>query len=160
MSEQPCPCHSGKTYAQCCGPYLSGESKAPTALALMRSRYTAYAQENRDYLLATWDPDTVPLDLTFQGNTVEWTKLEILSHTAGGPADTEGQVEFQAFFRSGNQTSRLKENSRFKKVDGQWLYIDGDVDRAPNKTVATQAKVGRNEPCPCGSGKKFKKCCG
>ncbi len=160
MSEKPCPCQSGQIYAQCCETYISGDKAAPTALALMRSRYTAYTQENRDYLLATWDPDTVPIDLTFKGNTVEWTGLEILSHSAGPTHDTQGRVEFQAHFRSGNQTSRMRENSRFRKVDDRWLYIDGEVDRAPNKTVSTQTKVGRNEPCPCGSGKKFKRCCG
>ena len=110
--------------------------------------------------MATWDPETVPIDLTFQGNTVEWTGLEILSQTDGQENDTKGRVEFQAQFRSGNQTSSMRENSRFKKEDGKWLYIDGDVDRAPNKTVSTRKKVGRNDPCPCGSGKKFKKCCG
>ena len=160
MSEKPCPCQSGKSYLQCCESYISGTSAAPTAVALMRSRYTAYTQENRDYLLATWDPETVPIDLTFQGNTVEWTGLEILSQLDGQENDTKGRVEFQAQFRSGNQTSSMRENSRFKKEDGKWLYIDGDVDRAPNKTVSTRKKVGRNDPCPCGSGKKFKKCCG
>lgn len=129
-------------------------------MALMRSRYTAYTQENRDYLLATWDPETVPVNLTFNGNTVEWTGLEILSNSDETQDDTQARVEFQAQFQSGNQTSRMRENSRFKKEDGRWLYIDGEVDRAPNKTVATKSKVGRNEPCPCGSGKKYKRCCG
>lgn len=160
MSEKACPCQSGKTYQQCCESYILGTSAAPTAVALMRSRYTAYTLENREYLMATWDPETVPVDLTFQGNTVAWTGLEILSQKDGQENDTRGEVEFQAHFRSGNQTSRMRENSRFKKIADRWLYIDGEVDRSPNKTVATQRKVGRNEPCPCGSGKKFKKCCG
>ena len=160
MSKPLCPCQSGATYQACCEPYITGRVKPPTALALMRSRYTAYTQENRGYLLATWDPETVPSDLTFKGNTVEWTGLEILSHSAGQPGDSSGRVEFQAFFRAGNQTSKLRENSRFRKDADQWLYIDGDVARAPNKTVSTKIKVGRNDPCPCGSGKKFKRCCG
>ena len=130
MSEKPCPCQSGQSYLQCCERYISGTSAAPTAVALMRSRYTAYTQENRDYLMVTWDPETAPVDLTFQGNTVKWMGLEILSQTKGLENDTIGQVEFHAQFQSGNQTSSMRENSRFKKVDGKWLYIDGEVDRA------------------------------
>ena len=160
MSEKPCPCQSGQTYLQCCESYISGKADAPTAVALMRSRYTAYTQENRDYLLATWDPETAPIDLTFQGNTVVWTSLEILSHSDGLEHHTTGRVEFQAQFKSGNQTSSMRENSRFKKENGKWLYIDGEVNRAPNKTISTKKKIGRNDPCPCGSGKKYKKCCG
>ena len=110
--------------------------------------------------MATWDPETAPIDLTFKGNTVHWKGLTILSQHAGEESDSEGLVEFQAQFQSGNQTSSMRENSRFKKDNGRWLYIDGEVSRAPNKTVSTHHKVGRNEPCPCGSGKKFKKCCG
>ena len=160
MLDEPCPCQSGQSYALCCAPFINGETSAPTAELLMRSRYTAYTQENADYLIATWYPETAPVDLTFDGNTVKWKSLRILSTQAGQPGDTEGKVEFEARFQAGNQTSRMRENSRFKKLDDRWYYVDGEVDRAPNKTVASPKKIGRNEPCSCGSGKKFKRCCG
>jgi len=160
MQSMKCPCQSGESYPKCCEPFIAGKISAPTALTLMRSRYTAYTQENRDYLVATWHPETAPLDLNFDGSTVRWDSLSILSQSAGLKDDNEGYVEFEAYFHAGNQTSRMRENSHFKKLDGCWFYLDGEVDRSPNRTVATDAKVGRNEPCPCGSGKKFKKCCG
>ena len=158
--EQPCPCQSGHSYNLCCAPYISGGEVPLTAETLMRSRYTAYTQENSAYLIATWHPDTVPVDLSFDGNTVNWKSLRILSTEFGQQDDEEGRVEFEARFQAGNQTSRMRENSLFRKVDERWVYVDGEVDRAPNKTVASPKKIGRNEPCTCGSGKKFKKCCG
>jgi SEC-C motif-containing protein len=160
MLDKQCPCQSGKMYTQCCAPFICGETLPSTAEKLMRSRYTAYTQGNSSYLIATWHPDTVPLDLSFDGNTVNWKSLSILSTELGQQTDHEGKVEFEARFQAGNQTSCMRENSRFTKVDARWYYVDGEVDRAPNKTVASPRKVGRNEPCSCGSGKKFKRCCG
>jgi SEC-C motif-containing protein len=160
MLDKQCPCQSGEMYTQCCGPFICGETFPATAEKLMRSRYTAYTQGDSSYLIATWHPDTVPLDLSFDGNTVNWKSLSILSTELGQQTDHEGKVEFEARFQAGNQTSRMRENSRFTKVDARWYYVDGEVDRAPKNTVASPKKVGRNEPCSCGSGKKFKRCCG
>jgi len=118
----------------------------------MRSRYTAYCLRDAAYLLKTWHPRTRPAALDFNGDDTEWTGLDILRQAAGGAGDTEGVVEFAASYRQGGKARRLHETSRFLREDGEWLYVDGDIH--------AEAKPGRNEPCPCGSGKKFKKCCG
>lgn len=156
----PCPCGSSELLKFCCQPYIDEQRKAPTAQALMRSRYTAYVFEKKSYLLATWHPSTVPLDLTFKGNQVSWTGLSIVSTQGGLEHDLSGSVEFVATFQAGNQSSKMREKSVFQKENGLWLYVNGEVERAPNKTNPTANKVGRNEPCPCGSKKKFKRCCG
>ena len=157
-SRQPagaCPCGSGQGYADCCGPYLSGAAQPPTALALMRSRYTAYARRDAAYLLASWHPDTRPAALDFSHDATEWAGLAIVRQEAGAAGDAEGVVEFVAACRQGGMTRRLRESSRFVKEAGVWLYWDGIL--APDVPAA---KPGRNDPCPCGSGQKYKKCCG
>jgi SEC-C motif-containing protein len=149
-----CPCGSGTAFERCCGRYLSGEENAPTAQALMRSRYTAYVRGDVAYLERSWDPATRPPALGSAADGPEWLGLEIVSTHAGAPDDREGTVEFVARYRDHGAEGRMHEVSRFRKEDGGWLYVDGRIggDIAP--------KVGRNDPCPCGSGKKFKKCCG
>lgn len=144
-----CPCGSGKELEQCCGRYLQGDS-APTAEALMRSRYTAYVRENHDYLLRTWHPDTCPE--TLGGTTLKWINLEIVGGEQGQENDAEGEVRFIASFYDGRKGRRLHEVSRFVRgSEGEWLYLDGEC---------TLEEIGRNDPCPCGSGLKFKRCCG
>ncbi len=159
MTEQaPCPCGSNKGFESCCGAYLSGAQAAPTVEALMRSRYTAYVKGDDAYLLSSWDPQTRPDDPhpSADDDTV-WTGLRILRTEAGGEADEEGVVEFIAGCDINGTPGQLHEISHFRRVDGRWLYVDGDT-RQPIRR--SQAKVGRNDSCPCGSGKKFKKCCG
>lgn len=131
---------------------------AITAEALMRSRYTAYVVKNVDYLLKTWHPSTKPANIDL-GTIPKWNGLHIVSTEAGDESDSYGTVEFKATALSQGKIFRLHEKSRFVKEHGRWLYVDGDIkdDRPPNTRVK---KIGRNEPCPCGSGKKFKKCCG
>jgi SEC-C motif-containing protein len=148
-----CPCGSGRTLADCCGPALSGQCLPETAEALMRSRYTAFARGDADYLLSTWHPRTRPamLDLTDQP---AWERLEIVHSNAGTSTDSSGQVEFIAYFRRDAGAGQLHESSRFVREQGQWLYLDGV------QPTATVDKPGRNTSCPCGSGRKFKHCCG
>ncbi|MDT8375119.1 MAG: YchJ family metal-binding protein [Mariprofundaceae bacterium] len=143
-----CPCGSGKALAKCCGRYLDGEA-APTCEALMRSRYSAYVLENRDYLRQTWHPDTCPEHLG--GTALKWIALEIVDTEQGRKDDSEGKVSFIASFCDGSKGRRLHETSRFVRFEGRWVYLDGDC---------RVIDIGRNDPCPCGSGKKFKKCCG
>jgi SEC-C motif-containing protein len=129
----------------------------------MRSRYAAYALGKIDYILDTHDPDTVKeVD---RDNTEQWSKnstwlgLEILSTDKGQPADSEGTVEFVARYKLKGVTIAHRERAKFRKHDGRWLFVDGEEVKAP--TVRRQGPVvGRNDPCPCGSGKKYKKCCG
>ncbi len=116
----------------------------------MRSRYSAYVLQRRDYLLATWHPKGCPaqLDLT---DSPQWLGLTIRETLAGGEGDREGEVEFEARFAQSGGVSLMHERSRFRRLEGRWVYLDGRPGTA---------RVGRNDPCPCGSGKKFKRCCG
>lgn len=143
-----CPCGSEREYDACCGP-LHGGAKASSPEALMRSRYSAFALELSDYLLASWDERTRPAELELQPDT-HWYRLEIKD--AGEQGD-DGFVRFSAYFREGKEWLRLSELSRFQRAaDGFWRYLDGNAD-------FRRWSPGRNDDCPCGSGKKFKKCC-
>mgnify|MGYP002713033755 CR=1 FL=1 len=150
--DRPCPCTSGLSFEACCGPIIRGEENARTALALMRSRYTAYVLGDADYLRASWHASTRPAELHLAVNESGWCGLEILHCESGRPGDVSGRVHFRARARQGV----LEENSRFRFEDGCWYYLDGELIDAP----PANRKVGRNEPCPCGSGRKYKKCCG
>lgn len=165
MSDR-CPCGSGEAFAQCCGPYLDRSRPAPTAEALMRSRYTAYVRSDVEYLEKTTTPrkrDTFDGRKTLAWSAdVIWTGLRVLATAAGGPDDAEGEVEFTACFTKAGEAQELHEVSRFRQKNGQWFYVDGRVGDVSLSTPTEPArpKVGRNEPCPCGSGKKYKRCCG
>lgn len=151
-----CPCDSGLDYSSCCEPFINGALQEPTAEALMRSRYTAYTQQNNDYLLQSWHPDTRPTDNPGDDDNTVWTGLKILRTEAGTENDSQGIVEFIASCEVKGVASQLHEISHFSRADNQWLYIEGESQQPQRRA---QAKVGRNEPCPCGSGKKYKKCC-
>jgi SEC-C motif-containing protein len=151
---QPCPCGSTLAFSECCKPYLSGQENATTPGILMRSRYTAYATKDVDYLIASWHPDCGAEK--WRNSILEsftqtmWLDLRILSEIAGSH-DREGFVEFSARYQEGssNKVSVMHERSRFIQLNERWYYIDG-----------IHPQSGRNDPCPCGSGKKYKKCCG
>lgn len=121
-----CPCLSGEQYGQCCGRFHRGEAEAATAEQLMRSRYCAFALLDTDYLLRTWHPRTAPAELELDPG-MQWRRLDILSTSRGGPLDTEGMVEFKAYYRHGSERGVLHEASRFLRENRRWLYLDGDV---------------------------------
>jgi SEC-C motif-containing protein len=160
MASMACPCGSGDDLDRCCGRLLDGEP-APTALALMRSRYTAYVRGAIDYLIETHDESTRgPLDrsaIAAWSRETEWLGLEILATQRGGATDDEGIVEFIARGRTRGAPFAQRERSRFRRRDGRWYYVDGVASAAPRRVTAV---VGRNEPCPCGSGKTYKHCHG
>jgi SEC-C motif domain protein len=122
----PCPCGSGKSLTSCCGPHLDNGEPAPTAEALMRSRYSAYVALREDYLLATWHPTTRPttLDLAHEAPT-KWLGLDVRRHEQQD-AD-HAIVEFVARYKINGRAHRLQEVSRFVREDGRWLYLDGQV---------------------------------
>ena len=123
----------------------------------MRSRYSAYVVEDYSYVLKTCHASTRPEDDEFKDSTpVEWTGLEIVETGAGGEGDEEGTVEFIASYRTPHGILGMHEKSSFVREEGRWFYLDGDIVKKP---PVRSDKVGRNDPCPCGSGKKFKKCC-
>ena len=150
-----CQCGSGQDFVECCGVFLSGRASAPTAEALMRSRYTAFAMRDSNYLLKTWHGSTRPSALDFTTDATQWKKLEILETVSGEEGATRGIVEFKAYFVERARREVLHERSSFLKENGLWYYLDGVM---PEKRVL--AKPSRNKPCPCGSGKKYKRCCG
>lgn len=123
----PCPCGNALPYAACCGRWHAGAQRwqAPDAAALMRSRYSAYVLGLADYLLQTWHPRTRPAELPLQAG-MQWLGLELRRHTVH---DTEHEtVEFVARSKLGGRAVRLHETSRFERVDGCWVYVDGDLD--------------------------------
>lgn len=130
-----CPCGSGKPFAFCCEPAISGRKPAATAEALMRSRYTAFALGAVDYLIATTDPSRrSPQDaelLAEQTQITTWTGLSILATEGGQKDDETGIVEFKAAFESPEGNATLHERSRFRREAGQWVYLDGDVELIP-----------------------------
>jgi SEC-C motif-containing protein len=135
---------------------LYQEGIAQTAEQLMRARFSAYVMGATDFLLRSWDPETRPQkhELT-QGTQTTWNTLEIIRHQKGGPEDETGLVEFVAQGMGFGQPLSLHETSRFRRVDELWLYIDGVIHPAEEPP----GQISRNAPCPCGSGKKFKRCC-
>jgi SEC-C motif domain protein len=124
----------------------------------MRSRFSAYALRDLRYLTETWDPSTRPGKLEILNDDLEWTRLEIIGCKKGAATDSKGIVEFRAYYRSGEREQCLHEISRFRKFENRWVYVDGTVKSAVS--VGQTADPGRNAPCPCGSGKKVKRCCG
>ncbi|WIO75447.1 YchJ family protein [Porticoccaceae bacterium LTM1] len=144
-----CPCGSAKPYANCCQPYHNG-TPAPTAETLMRSRYSAFCKGLVDYLVETHHPDKRQVDdrevLAQTIASTHWLNLQVIS------SDSD-QVEFIATYEDQGELGQLHERSRFTKEDDRWFYLDGEI-------LPAQVNAGRNDPCPCGSGKKFKKCHG
>ncbi|MEW6648072.1 MAG: YchJ family protein [Pseudomonadota bacterium] len=125
-----CPCGSGKPYAQCCAPWHDGTA-APTAEALMRSRYAAFVLEKVDYLLATWHPSTRPAELVLDAQ-LRWLGLEV-RHSRGGSGDDEGEVEFVARCKLHGKAGRLHEVSRFVCEEGRWYYVDGVMQEGKSR---------------------------
>jgi SEC-C motif domain protein len=122
-----CPCGSGESYLACCGPFHRGELQARSAQELMRSRYSAYARGDADYLFRTWHPRTRPVDVTVDPST-SWTGLEVIDIAAGGPDDDRGEVEFTARFESAGRAGSMHERSRFERRAGRWFYLDAKED--------------------------------
>ena len=158
-----CPCGKGESIEVCCGPYLSGEKSPETAELLMRARYTAYATQNIDFVISSHDPATA--SEVDRGNTEAWSKnsewlgLEIVGTEGGTATDTEGVVEFIARYKIQKVKLDHRERATFKKVNDRWFFVDGVEVKGP-PVRRTEPRVGRNDPCPCGSGKKYKKCHG
>jgi SEC-C motif-containing protein len=158
-----CPCGSGRPYSDCCEQYISGKALAPTAEALMRSRYSAYVEHEIDYIINTCvhkGKDDIDYkstkDWSEQSN---WLGLKIISAEKGGVGDTEGTVEFEASYERDGLKDVHHEKAKFKKdtTGAKWLYDEGHI--TPLTVVRAGPKTGRNDPCPCGSGKKYKHCC-
>ena len=125
MPATPCPCGLPHSHENCCGRYTAG-TPAPTAEALMRSRYSAYVLQLESYLLATWHPSTRPAALHLDADPQpKWLGLQIKRHQQLD--DSHAIVEFVARYKIGGRAYRLHETSRFVREEGRWYYADGDV---------------------------------
>jgi SEC-C motif-containing protein len=149
---QLCPCGSGLDYSLCCQPYLRGDLLPKDPSQLMRSRYSAFVMKDAGWLIASWHPtvgaERLRADLESGFARTQWQGLTLFEESPGRNAD-EGYVSFVARYEEQGVPGAIIERSRFLKEQGQWYYVDGQ-----------RPDIGRNDPCPCGSGKKFKKCCG
>ena len=156
----PCPCTPDKLYADCCQPFHVGRGVAPTAEQLMRSRYSAWALGLIDYIIQTTaikqQPALVPAEMRQWANEAKWQRLEVIDTLAGSADDNFGEVEFKAYFTlpDDEQIHTHHERSHFAKDNDRWYFLD------PNILARSARLAGRNDPCPCASGKKYKKCCG
>jgi SEC-C motif domain protein len=153
-----CPCGSGLVYTSCCGVYHDGSRYAQTAEALMRSRYSAFVLKLDAYVLATWDNTLRPKSVDFELDASQWQRLEIIACKKGLANDSKGIVEFNAYYLQNGQAHVLHETSRFVKRGNHWFYLDGKVKAMENSLQKTN--LGLNALCSCGSGKKYKRCCG
>lgn len=154
-----CPCGSDQDLDNCCGPIIAG-APSPTAEALMRARYTAFAQKNLDFLEQTHAPeirdDFNRAEAERVAEESKWYGLDVRRTVESEDGTT--QVEFVARFRRDGQDLIHHEFANFRQEDGRWLYVSGELNpKSPPRQVV---KIGRNDPCTCGSGKKYKKCCG
>lgn len=156
-----CYCGSGLSYSECCEPVISGAQPATTAEQLMRARYSAYVNVKMDFVFETTHPDhrqNYDHDGTREwAESSEWLGLEIVRTTKGGQEDSGGEVEFIARFREKDAPREHHENAEFEKDNGKWYFTEGVMVKSRPITVN---KIGRNDPCSCGSGIKYKKCCG
>ena len=162
-NEELCPCKSGKAFGECCGPVISGAVEAETAERLMRARYASYVTGDVGFLKTS---ATRAVQAEFDerasrawSRAAQWHGLEIISTERGQVGDTTGVVEFRALYTANGEFCNHHEVSRFVKEDGGWKFADGEIV-GEKPIVREQPKVNRNDPCPCGSGKKYKKCCG
>jgi len=159
-----CPCGTGKDYSECCSPIIEGTQKAATAETLMRARYSAYAKHEIAFITSSCtregdeDESIDEKETRRWSEESEWLGLRIMGTEKGGPNDTEGVVDFTATYKKKGLKEVHKEQANFVKKNGEWLYTAGTI--TPVTVVREGKKVGRNEPCPCNSGKKYKQCCG
>jgi SEC-C motif-containing protein len=164
MNELPilCPCGTGLKYSDCCQPYHDKKADAPTAEKLMRSRYSAYAVGMIDHIERTNHPggrDAFDRESSIAwSKTSKWIGLEVLSTKEGQSTDQSGEVEFNARYEREGKEHVHYEVGLFERIDSVWYYKEAKNNEAQIRR--TEPKVGRNDPCTCGSGKKYKKCCG
>jgi len=159
-----CPCQSGQSQESCCSPYIREGQKPETAEQLMRARYTAHTIGDIGFIVKTHHPSSRS-DVD-EASTAKWAKesdwlgLDIREVEGGQASDRRARVEFIAHYRDGNgQRHDHHEIALFDKHNGDWYFRDAEVPKV-TQFRRDVPKQGRNDPCACGSGKKFKKCCG
>lgn len=156
-----CPCGGNAPYEACCGPLHDGARAAEDPVELLRSRYAAFVKQKVDYVLETTDPEQrarVDREETERwAREAEWLGLEVREARGGGEGEDEAWIDFCARYRQEDVTIDHVERAHFVRRDGRWWF---DPLRSGPPPLERARPVGRNDPCPCGSGRKFKKCCG
>jgi SEC-C motif-containing protein len=158
-----CPCGSGKRPAECCQPILQGKAKASTAEALMRARYTAFATGDIDFIFNSHHPKTSEglerKEIEAWSKSSTWLGLRVIETQKGATEDSEGVVIFHARYHAEGKDHDHYEHSQFERHQGDWKFLDAQpLHTGPVRREGP--KIGRNDPCHCGSGQKFKKCHG
>lgn len=148
----PCPCGSLKQYEECCLPFHNGSRMPSTAEQLMRSRYSAFCLKELNYLFNSWHPAFRPAAEEILSGTRHYLSLQIIDTDKGREEDSTGTVSFIVRYIQQNRLCTMKEKSSFVKQQSRWLYEEGEAE-------LTEELLKKNSPCPCGSGKKFKRCC-
>ncbi len=158
-----CPCLSGREYAECCQPVIEGEKPASSPEELMRARYSAHAKGESKFLVSSLHPSIRGEEALEEDqdkyqeikDDISWDGLEVVEASENGKL---GEVDFIAHYSIQKQPQQHREKAKFVKENDEWFYFDGEVEG--HVTYRREnPKVGRNDPCPCGSGKKYKKCC-
>jgi SEC-C motif domain protein len=153
-----CPCGSGKPFGDCCEPILTGQRQAATAEELMRARFTAHVVHDFGFLHRTYQPTSqTPFVESPDKPMTLWTRLVVHQHAPGIAPDTS-TVDFSAYGTEEGQELVLHEKAEFVRQHGAWIY-SRSLREGPAPFKASAPKPGRNDPCPCGSGKKYKHCC-
>ena len=159
-NNQPCPCGSGASFGDCCERVIKGEREPETAEELMRARYSAFATGAIAFIVASTHSSTrrevdIP-DTTEWSHNSTWHGLHIID--TKDLDNNKALVSFEAKFTLQGNAQIHREKSVFEREDGKWRFVTGDELKNPTVRYETP-RPGRNEPCPCGSGKKYKKCC-
>lgn len=159
--DQTCPCGSNAPFANCCEPIIHGERESQTAEELMRARYSAFVTGAIDFIVASTHSRSRPeIDIK---DTREWSLkstwhgLQIIDTKIVD--DSKAYVSFEAQFTQAGQDLSHREKALFEREHEKWRFVTGDELKNPTVRYETP-RIGRNEPCVCGSGKKYKKCCG
>jgi SEC-C motif domain protein len=151
-----CYCQSGEPLISCCKPFLDGQKSAASPEQLMRSRFTAFVSRDWPYVMRTWHPEFRPTctldELSAEAEESQWLNLTVMDSSQNG---NNGQVEFCAWYRDHSGLHVHHERSSFIYEQSEWFYTQGVFLPTPS-----EFKLKPNMPCPCGSTKKYKKCCG
>lgn len=157
-----CYCDSGLPFEQCCKPIIENIKKPTTIVELLRARYSSHVICNVDFIISSIHPEKIEEhDATVikkWADEAQWEGLKILRIEKGEENDDEGVIEFIANYREKNKPIKHHEIASFKKKDDSWYFYDSTIPFVQVKNDSP--KIGRNDPCVCGSGKKYKKCCG
>jgi SEC-C motif-containing protein len=157
---QPCPCGSGALFANCCEQIINGERESQTAEELMRARYSAFATGAIDFIVASTHSharrELEIKEIREWSEESTWRGLQIIDTKLID--DDHASVSFEAQFTQGGADQNHREKALFEREGGQWRFLTGTELKNPTVRYETP-RTGRNEPCPCGSGKKYKKCC-